>query len=191
MRTPATVLAAALALAAAPARAQPVSEPSGPDTYLDLKLGAFLPQASDIDGLDPGVAVSGTFGAMFTRNLGAEATVGYYRAATSTAGTESSLNVLPVLASLRLVAPLKQLELSARAGVGLHLASTHVTGGGSSVYQSATAFGYHLGGAADFKLSPTMLVGVDLLATFASARFGGVETALDGLQVSVKLDYKL
>jgi opacity protein-like surface antigen len=191
MRTPATVLVAALALAAAPARAQPVSEPSGPDTYLELELGAFLPQASDLDGLDPGVAVAGTFGAMFTRHVGAEATIGYYRAATSTAGTERSLNVMPVLASLRLVAPLQALELSARAGVGLHLASTHVTGGGASAYDSATAFGYHVGGGAAFKLSPTMLVGVDLLATFASARFGGVETALDGLQVSVKLGYKL
>jgi opacity protein-like surface antigen len=191
MRTPVAVLAAALALAAAPARAQPVSEPSGPDTYLELGLGAFLPQASDINKLDPGVAVQGTFGAMFTRNFGAEATVGYYRAATSTAVIDKSLSVLPVLASLRLVAPLKALELSARAGVGLHLASTHLTGSGGSVYESATAFGYHVGGGAAFKLSPTMLVGVDLLATFASARFGGVQTAIDGLQVSVKLDYKL
>jgi hypothetical protein len=30
-----------------------------------------------------------------------------------------------------------------------------------------------------------------VLATFATAKFGGVETAIDGLQVSVKLGYRL
>lgn len=197
MRTSAAVLAVLLALVAAPAaRAQPVSEASGPDTYLELRLGAFFPQG-DVSSLDPGVALSGTFGARFSRYLGAEGSLGYYRASATTLkatppslDVTTSLNVVPILASLRLTLPLDGLELSARGGVGIHLASLHQTGG-ASAYETATAFGYHLGAGAAFKLSPTMLVGADVLATFASAKFGGVETSIDGLQATVTLGYKL
>jgi opacity protein-like surface antigen len=142
------------------------------------------------------VALSSTFGARFNRYLGAEGTLGYYRAATTFQATppalevKSSLNVVPILASLRLTLPLDGLELSARGGVGIHLASRHQTGGASS-YETATAFGYHLGAGAAFKLSPTMLVGADVLAAFASAKFGGVETKIDGLQATVVLGYRL
>jgi hypothetical protein len=197
MKTSAAALAIALALlTSSAAQAQPVSARSGPDTYLELHLGAFLPQASDLDRYDPGVAFSGTFGAMFTRNVGAEASVGFYRAATTfravtpALDVDTSLNVVPVLASLRLVAPFKTVELSARAGVGIHFASIHSTGGARS-FSSATAFGYQLGGSAAFNLSPTMLVGLDVLGTFAEAKFDGVDTRLDGIVVAVKLGYRL
>lgn len=197
MRAAAAVPAVLIALLAAPvAGAQPVSEPSGPDTYLEFQLGAFLP-GSDLDRLDPGLALSGTFGARFGRHLGAEATVGWYSAAATTLqasppalDVDTSLNVTPILASLRLTAPLDALELSARVGVGVHLAALHQQGG-ASLYETDTAFGWHAGAAAAFNLSATMLVGVDALATFATAKFAGVETKLDGLQVSVKLGYRL
>jgi opacity protein-like surface antigen len=199
MKTPAAVLAIALALLAAPtARAQPVSARSGPDTYLELDLGAFLPQAKDLDAFDPGVAFSGTFGAMFSPNVGAEASVGYYRATATLASTpplpnlDSALGVIPVLASVRLVAPFKTMELSARAGVGVHFASVYATAGSaSSHYATDTAFGWQVGGSAAFKLSPTMLVGLDVLGTFAEAKFEGVPAHLDGITVAVKLGYRL
>jgi opacity protein-like surface antigen len=103
---------------------------------------------------------------------------------------EASLNVVPILASLRLTLPLDALELSARGGVGVHLASFHGTGALEG-FDDATAFGWHVGAGAAFALSPTMFVGADVLATFASATFGGVEVAIDGLQVSVTLGYRL
>jgi opacity protein-like surface antigen len=195
MRLTAAIPAVLLALLAAPAaRAQPVSEPSGPDTYLELQLGAFLP-GDDLDPLDPGLALSGTFGAKFSKHVGAEATVGWYSAAAATLtptslDVDTSLNVVPILASLRLTAPLDALELSMRLGVGVHLAALHQQGG-ASLYETDTAFGWHVGAAAAFNLSRTMLVGVDALATFATATFAGAETKLDGLQVSVKLGYRL
>jgi opacity protein-like surface antigen len=145
--------------------------------------------ASDLDDFDPGVAVSGTFGAMFTRNLAAEATLGYYRATSSQLGIETNLNATPVLVSVRLVAPFKTMELSARAGAGIHFASFHATGVASR-YESATAFGFHVGASVAFNLSPTMLVGLDALGTFASAEFAGVDTSIDGLTLSAKLGYR-
>ena len=197
MKTPAAFLAA-LALLAAPAvQAQPVSTRSGPRTYLELDLGAFIPQAKDLDGFDPGLALSGTFGAMFNPNIGAEASVGYSHASATTAlapplpSIATSLNDMPVLVNLRLVAPFKTMELSARAGVGVHFASLHATAGGGSVFASDIAFGFQVGASAAFNLSPTMLVGLDVLGTFAEAKFDGTATRLDGITVAVKLGYRL
>jgi opacity protein-like surface antigen len=195
MKTSAAVLAVALALLAAPAAlAQPVSARSGPDTYLELDLGAFLPQAKDLDSFDPGVALSGTFGAMFSRYVGAEASLGYYRATATLAAaplaTDVALNVMPVLVNLRVMVPFKAMEFSARAGPGIHFASLHASGG-ASAWDTATAFGFQAGASAAFNLSPTTLVGLDALWTFAEAKFEGVNTKLDGVIVSVKLGYRL
>ncbi len=196
MNTPAAV-AAALALLAAPAaRAQPVSARSGPDTYLELHLGAYLPQARDLDAYDPGLAVSGTFGAMFTRSVGVEASLGYTRATAAYRpvgpglGFDATVSDLPVLVSLRLVAPLRSVELSARAGAGIHFASLHHSAGSSGSW-TATGFGLQAGASAGFYLSPTMLVGLDVLGTVAEARLDGSPTRLDGLTVAVTLGYKL
>jgi opacity protein-like surface antigen len=198
MKLPVALFVALSLLAAPAARAQPVSARSGPDTYLVLGLGAFLPQAGDIDKLDPNVALSGTFGAMFTPNVGAEASVGYYRASGSLAaapplpGVDETLGVVPILAGVRLVAPFKTLEFYGRAGVGVHFASLHATtSAGASTDASATAFGWQAGAGVAFKLSPTMLVGLDLLGTFAEAKFKGVSTRLDGITLAVTLGYRL
>jgi hypothetical protein len=195
MRSFAFVLATFIALAAAPAaRAQPVSARSGPNSYLDLQLGGFVPGASAIDDLDASVALSGTFGALFNRYVGVEGTVGYYRAArtfaaTATApGRNESLEVVPVLASLRLVAPLKAVELSVRAGGGIHFAALDESGG---IHDRSATFGFHVGGSLGFHLSPTIVAGVDVLRTFVSANFSGVATRIDGLLVTAMLGYRL
>lgn len=197
MKTSAAVLAVALALLAAPAaRAQPVSARSGPDTYLEFDLGTFIPQSGDLNQFDPRVAVFGTFGAMFSPAIGAEASIGYYRAAATTRGTppdpdtSQTLGIVPVMVNLRLVAPLKAVELSARAGVGMQFATLYSTGGSSS-YDKATAFGWQVGASAAFNLSPTMLVGVDVLGSFAEGKFNGVAVGLDGIVFAVKLGYRL
>jgi len=80
--------------------------------------------------------------------------------------------------------------LSARAGPGIHFASLH-SSGGASAWDTATAFGFQVGGSAAFNLSPTMLVGLDALWTFAEATFSGIDTRIDGVIVSVKLGYRL
>jgi opacity protein-like surface antigen len=193
MKTSAAVLAVVLLLLAAPAaRAQPVSARSGPDTYLEFDLGAFIPQSGDLNQFDPRVAVFGTFGAMFSPAIGAEASIGYYRATSTTRAPDTNqvLGIVPVMVNLRLVAPLKAVELAARAGVGMQFATLYSTGGASS-YNKATAFGWQVGASAAFNLSPTMLVGVDVLGSFAEGKFNGVAVGLDGIVFAVKLGYRL
>lgn len=197
MRMFAAAAAALALLGPAAARPQPASTQgrAGPDTYLDLRIGAFFPRSDDVDALDRGVTLSGTFGALFTRHLGVEGTLGYYRgdasvpASTRTPDHHLRLEVVPFLVSLRLVAPLDVAELSARAGGGMHIASLS-SGGALGTARSDTAFGYHVGASAAFNLSGAMVLGVDVLRTFVDADLDVAEVDLGGLLATLQLGYR-
>jgi opacity protein-like surface antigen len=185
-------------LVPAGARAQPVSSPSGPgpDTYLELRAGGFMPQHEDLDVLDPGWEIGGAFGARFSPYVGVEAGVGYLRATgtQSGSGITRTFSDVPITATLRLRAPYKVAEFSLLGGVGLHVASLSddaALAGVERFSDTATAFGFHVGAAAAFNLSPTMVVGVDVRRTFAEPKFDGFEARIDALHVLLTLGYHL
>jgi opacity protein-like surface antigen len=190
-----TFAVAALALAAPLcAAAQPVSTPSGPDTYLSFHAGAYVPQHENLRAFDTGIAFGGSFGALFTPNLGVEGEVGYWRVDAGGA-VDGRIWAVPTLASLRLRLPLKVAELSALAGGGIYFATSTTrqflgpTAITAHVTERDTAFGFHVGGAAAFNLSPTMLVGAEVRRTFVPAKFAGETVRLDGLRAAVTLSY--
>ncbi len=195
MRLAAAALVAATALVTpATGRAQPVSSLSGPgpDTWLELHLGAAIPQHHDLDVVDPGYAFGGTFGARFLPWLGAEAEVGSWRATGKDARVELTASDLPVKANVRLRAPWKVVELTAAAGVGLHFASLTVEPAGmGSTSRSAVAFGFQAGAGIGFHLSPTMLVGAAVERTFVEPKFEGSGVRFDALRVAATLTYHL
>ena len=185
---------AAIALAVpAAALAQPVSTVggAGPDTYLELHLGGFVPQSSDLDGLDPNLDLGGTFGARFNPNLSAELEVGYYRASGTQSGVKGVVDAIPVTASLRLRYPMKVAELSAFAGGGVHFAHESIDSAVTGYRSSGdTAFGYHVGAEAAFNLSPMMRVGFEVRRTFVTASFDGGDLDIGGLRLAATLGYE-
>lgn len=192
MKTLAAILAAAALAAPAATRAQPVSYLSGPgpDTYLEFHLGGFLPQ-DDIEELDPNVAFGGTFGARFNPHLSVEGGIEYLRARAEEGGEEIVLSDLPLTASFRLRAPLKVAEISALAGVGIHLARLSFESPFGDASDTATAFGFHVGAAVAFNLSPTMTFGVDVRRTFVEPSFDGGDLQIGGVRLALTLAYHL
>ncbi len=180
------VVAAVVALLPLSARAQPVSEASGPDTYLQLHLGAFVPRG-DFDDLDTGFTVGGAFGARFTRYLAVEAGVAYERAAGSGPGSRT-LDDVPIAVSLVARLPLKHGELAAYGGPDLHVVHLGV-GGTPSQDWTEVGFGGHYGVRAAANIWPTALVGVDLSGTVAEARFDRT-SRLDAFRLAVTLQYR-
>ncbi len=198
MRTAVLAVLATALLAPRYARAQPVSSLSGPgpDTYIELHLGTYLPQHRDLDIVDPGVAVGGTFGARFSPYVSVEGGVGWVRASGSEGSTKITVSDVPLTASLRLRAPYRFAEISATGGAGLHIASFSsemdlVGLPASTVSDTAVALGYHVGLGVAFQLSPTMLFGVDVRRTFVEPKFSGTGVRLDGLRAAVTLTYHL
>lgn len=186
MRILAVVAVAALA-AAAPgaAAAQPISEATGPDSYLHVHLGAFVPQA-DLADLDTGYTFGVAFGARFTRHLAVEAGLAMQGARESAAG----LRYTDVPFSVSLVArlPLKRAELAGYGGVDLHLARLSSPGAGST--GTEVGFGGHLGARVGFNLWPTTLVGLDLRFSRATVHFDGVAADLQDVRCAVTLQHR-
>jgi opacity protein-like surface antigen len=196
--TAAAVLAAVALLAPAAGRAQPVSSLSGPgpDTWIELHLGASIPQHQDLDGVEPGWAIGGAFGARFSPYLGVEGELGYTRASGQEAGVTLTASDVPFKANLRLRAPWKVMELSAAAGVGLHVASLtrevpDPAGGTVSTTRTSVAFGFQVAAGLGFHLSPTMLVGAGVERTFVEPKFEGTGVRFDALRVALTLTYHL
>lgn len=186
----AALVAAAVALAVPlSAQAQPVSEATGPDTYLQVHLGALLPQG-DLDQLDTGYTVGGAFGARFTRHLAVEGGLAFDRASHGGA-SETTFTDVPISVSLVARLPFKRGELAAYGGADLHLARLTVPATVLREHGSNdTAFGGHLGARAAMNLWPTTLVGLDVRGSFAEASFDGASTRIDGIRVAVTLQYR-
>jgi opacity protein-like surface antigen len=187
-----TLLAFAAALLVAPAapRAQPVSQPAGtgPDVWLAVHLGAAVFQGSELRGnVDPGYDFGVAVGTRFNRWLGVEGSAAYVQANGTSAGIKRTVWDVPIAANLRARWPTKVVEASIFAGAALHLASLEVDVGGTSSSRSTTAFGFQVGGALDFHVTRTMLVGADVERSFVPATFGGASVPLDALRLALVL----
>jgi hypothetical protein len=190
------IVAAAAALAIVTPRAagaQPISDVSGPDTYLQLQMGAFfpdVPSGSDLDAFDPGFAFGGTFGARFSPVVSAELGIGYVRIDGRATGNDVALWDVPITANLRLRAPFKAAEISVFGGVGLHFATSTVNPDvGDRTSDTAAALGAQFGAELAFNLSPTMRVGVEGMWSFANPRFQDTTVDLTGLRTAVTIGY--
>jgi opacity protein-like surface antigen len=192
----AALVAALYTLAFAPllARAQPISGGSGPATYFELHAGAVVPQHDDLDAFGTGFSVGGTFGARFTRYLSIEGELAYWQTNVSEGGMDERIAVLPLTASLRVRLPVSFAELSAFGGAGLHVAwytaRAEVTVPPVDVSENDAVFGYHVGAAIAFQLSPTILAGAEVRRTFVTADFAGTDVKLDGLRIALTLAYQ-
>jgi len=185
----ANLVAAALALAVPlSAHAQPVSEATGPDTYLRVHLGAYVPASNALD-LSTGYTFGAVFGARFTQIVAVECGVAYEHARSNGTGG-ATLSDVPISVSVAARLPLKKAELALYAGPDLHLVSVRTGSGLARQSSSDTAFGGHGGLRAGFNVWPTTLVGLDARASFARASFGSGHADINSVRIAVTLEYR-
>jgi opacity protein-like surface antigen len=186
-------LVATAALAQAPASAPPGA--FQPSSYLQLRLGIFSPQSSDLDGFDSGIALDASFGYRFHPNFAGEVGIGYWRssASASASGMTASATVsdLPVTASLKAIAPVGSMDLYGLVGFGLHSVKLEASVTGvASGSTTGSAFGFHLGAGLAIPVSASASLGLDLRYLIASPSFNGVSLHVDGLQATGVLLYR-
>lgn len=167
-----------------------------PFGYLQLRGGAYMPGTSDLEAFDKGLAADASFGYRFSPYVAMEFGVGYFQTSASASAqgmnAELTFSDIPVTATLKLVAPLAALELYAVAGAGLHSVTldASLTGVGSAS-ESATVFGFHVGGGLLLPVSSTVSLGLDVRHLVVRPSFNDVEIKIDGTTVTGALVFRL
>ena len=184
MKPTLAAIAAALAVAAVPARARAV------DPYLVLKGGYYWPTAEIVYAgtgakLDPKFTGAAGIGANLLF-FGLEVTGGYL----SSSNVLLKYSAVPVLATLKLRAPIVFVAPYLEVGGGAYFTSVTPIVGAS---EKKTGFGAHVGGGVDFTVS-SIFVGLEARYLFMDPNFTLTSYAglkLDGVTVTANVGFLL
>jgi len=162
--------------------------------YAAVKLGAYFPRHSDMDGSDTGFNAEVAFGHYFTPNVALEFSVGYLNTSGSDGGRSWDITSYPVLLSIKAVAPVAGGELYAIGGGGFYITNADVSGSGRTVSSDDTPFGFQLGAGGNFNISPNVYLGLEGKYFWAKPTFdvpGSTEDVhIDGIQATANIGYR-
>jgi len=176
---------------------------AAPPNYATLKLGGYLPQASDVEELDNSFYGELAFGHYFDKNWAIEMGIGYTKPGASvtvsdgvtTATVSADLTIIPVTLGLKGSLPMGTFEPFAVAGVGLYFCELEgdisVSGVGSaSASEDDTVFGFFLGAGANFNISPNVFLGLEGKYFWAKPSFAGEDMNIDGINLTANIGYR-
>lgn len=179
MKSTLALALALLALAAAPA-------PAAADSYLVLKGGYYWPTAEVLlaqaarQKLDPKLQGEIGVGTTFLF-FAVELSAGYMK----TQNLVVKVTATPVLATVKIRAPILMVAPYLEAGGGIYFAKATPFSGAS---ESKSAFGGHVGGGVDFQVS-SVLLGIEARYLFADPGFSMVGMRLDGATLTANLGF--
>jgi len=213
MHTVRVALVAVLLTAAGSAAAQAAAAPAAPavftpNNYLHLRLGAVMPQSTDLDDLKIGTGFDGevAIGRRFSPNLAGELGLGYFSAEGShmtvfdpgsglTIDLKATFSGVPLTASIKGILPLSpSVELYGLVGLGLYMVTLEATGSAmgqtASTSENDSAVGVQFGAGLSFDVSSTAFLSVDLRYLIAKASFGGAEGNIDSLFLNAGVGFR-
>lgn len=209
MKRFALVFVAAWTLASS-ARAQDYDYEEESSTYVAFRIGSIMPKADDLDGFDNGLAVEGAVGFKADRNFAFELGVGRSAMSASESGyvydgvnyyaatMEANIVVYPVTATVKLIAPLQQVQLYGLIGGGVYFMTSEVSLNvegypSESVEGDANPFAFHVGGGLDVRISAKASVGAELKYIIGEADIWGDGTKYEfnSAQFGASLRYSL
>ncbi len=164
--------------------------------YFVLKGGVYSPQHADLTDPDFGAGFNGevAFGHYFTPNVAVELGAGYLATKKTLSGVSVTVSSIPVLLSIKGVAPFPQGELYALVGGGAYVSEIKGAAFGLSATADKTAFGFQAGIGGDYNITPEIFLGLEGKYFWVQPEFevAGVKgkVHLDGLQGTINLGFR-
>ena len=161
---------------------------AGPLPYYGVaKLGAYTPEANDVEDFDTSFYGEIAVGYYFHKNFAGEFGVGYTKSSADRNGFNADLTVIPITAALKGVLPMGVFEPYALAGIGAY----YVTAKGSSSLGSFdtddTAFGYFLGLGANFNITKDVFFGLEGKYFWVEPNLEGGDQKIDGSTLTANI----
>jgi opacity protein-like surface antigen len=190
----------------APAAPPPVVEPTSPDVpkYVAFRGGVIVPKHDDLDGFDNGFALEGAVGFRVSPRVAVEVSLGRFSMKANVQGDvggapatlSAELEAYPILGTLKAFLTEGDLELFGMAGGGFYVMSmkADLNAAGyapASVSDSNTPFGFHFGGGANVRLSPTTQLGAEVRYLVGKADMFGATFNFDSVQITGGLTFRL
>jgi opacity protein-like surface antigen len=177
-------------LSMAPAYAKPLAS-----NYVQLKVGGFFPQTSDLDDFDaggnfevgighrvaPGFAIEGNIGYFETKGTFNDPTIG---------GADETFKVVPLSLSLKGQAFFDRFEPYAEVGIGVYFIEDEINGIPGSDSEDDTQVGLHVGLGGNYNITPQVFLGVEGRYLWLRTDTFGVDVKLDGFFLTANLGYR-
>jgi opacity protein-like surface antigen len=203
------VLAVALIGTTSPASAEDNPAAEKPANYVMLKGGMYSPSMNfDIDNAAGGAAINDrkvhidsktgfagevAFGHYFLPMLAIELGSGYFQSKGSAAALpgETTLKVVPLIATAKVFLPLGVFEPYGLAGIGAYISDLNVDGNHSDFHGSTEiTYGFHAGAGFNINFTDKMFAGLEGKYLWAEPSFGGDHVKLDGFITSATVGYR-
>jgi outer membrane protein W len=170
-------------------------------SYSVLKLGAYLPQANDVEDFDNSFYGELGIGHYLNPNIAVEFGVGYTKSSASASVTgvgsaDVDLTIIPMTIGIKVLSSsMRKFEPFAMAGVGLYYAkaeaSASISGFGNfSGSETDTTFGGFLGLGANFNITPNTFLGLEGKYFIASPNFESLDVDIDGIYLTANIGYR-
>lgn len=182
------LLSVLLLLATVPAFAE--NPPKNPPNYATLKLGAYLPQADDMDNFNDGFNVEVAVGQYINPYVAVDLSVGYLKSNGSASGVSGQVRAYPVLLSIKGVVPLSIVELYGLVGGGVYFTDAQTSALGINASKTDTTSGFQAGAGANFNLSGNVFLGVEGKYFWSYPEFDSFKVHIDGIQATANIGYR-
>ena len=128
-------------------------------SYGVLKLGAFLPESSDLGNQDAHTGFAGqlAFGYYANPYIAVEAGFGYFESKGTVSNVDRKFSAWPLEVSARLVLPIAFVEPYLLGGVGGYFTRAEI----GNLGKDSIEFGYFGGGGLNFNLGKSYFIGAE------------------------------
>ena len=166
-----------------------------PRNYATLKLGAYLPQADDMDNFNDGFNVEVAVGQYINPNVAVDFSFGYLKSNGSVPGVSGQVRAYPAVLSIKGVLPVSIVELYVLVGGGVYFTDAQKSTNGIIYTATDITSGFQAGVGGNINLSGNVFLGVEgkYFWSYPEWSFTGIDSTkvhIDGIQATANIGYR-